>query len=125
MKKIIVLILTVTASFNAFAGVAKVACTVNDSEGTIVRKMKTFTASSRTSHPLRVTEDGVLYLRWNFHTAPVKVLITKNPHYPFNLPFATKELGRAEIDLDNNYVGVDLSAIKEGYVLNCKKISHK
>lgn len=106
---------------------SKVTCYVLDEAGTAVKGPYAMRANSKTVQPIRVTEDGVLYLRWKYHTRPLQVVMENNPHYPFRLPFGSTVLGKAQIA--KNDAGLiddvlDLSPIKAGYQLTCRETKH-
>ncbi len=120
---LVALLISVTAQ--AFGSSPSImTCQAFDAFGQAASKPQSFSASARGSRSLQVTPDGIAYIRWRFYTSPVEVLLQRNPHYPWNIPFTTTELGRGEIAL--NVQGLvdgqfDLSAIQEGYKLVCKQ----
>lgn len=121
MKKLSITLIALLASSSLFAGVSKITCKVSNEEGQVIAKTRPFIANSRSPHPLKLNNDDVLYLRWKYHTSPVSVVVTENPHYPWNLPFGTKVLDRAEVKV-NDLNGLSLSVLNQGLTLTCVKI---
>jgi hypothetical protein len=110
------------------AGLSIVTCQAFDNFGHEVSEESSFMARARMSRSIQITEDGIAYIRWSYHTSPVEILLQRNPHYPFNIPFTTTDLARLEIAPGNNGLidgEIDLGVIQEGYKLVCKQTPYQ
>lgn len=120
--KLSVAVFTLFSSLTVSAGVTTVTCQAFNADGVAVSNATTFSANARMSRPLKVTEDGILYIRWNYYKSPLNVRVTHNPNYPFT--WGVTELAYGQISQNENGIiegTLDLSVYTPGYFLYCKQ----